>query len=329
MSAQEPRNDHSLLPRRGLLLGAGAAAVGVSLAGALPAAAQPAAPALGGSDGGSDGGSKPAASPISSTISSPPHSGVIYRFAAFWDFTPEPANAQRLFGGRGLYTSVAGSFWASIDVPAGARIFDVEWYTYNNQTAKVVTGEARLFAAGVGSLGTTVVDVPIPVSSTLVATRVVPLSSNSGPYPLGVKMFLNFTSIGTSAAQIEGVRVGFTYGGGAVGSLPTPIRAYDSRTSGGKLHGGTTRTITLPSSIFSPGVSAIEANVTAVGATSSGYLKVYPANSAAPSASAINYSPGNTGIANAQTIGVSNAGQIKVFASTTVDFVIDVTGIIG
>ena len=113
---------HGPFSRRGLMLGAGAAAavVGTALAGAQPAAAEPGngKTAVGNAlDPTVDG------SPVDTSLGSAAQSGFTYRTVSMFDFTPEASASPRAWGGYGTYTANAASFlWASIEIPAGALI---------------------------------------------------------------------------------------------------------------------------------------------------------------------------------------------------------------
>jgi len=317
------------LRRRGLLLGAGAAATALAsaTAGAVPAAAAraqsgPGDQALasqGRVSAGRDG------SPVSSTLASAPISGYTYRHVSMFDFDAEIPTAPRRWGGYGVYTEGGNALNASVEIPAGARIRDVEWYAYNNSGAPV-SALARLWVPGTGTLYNTVVDASIPSGTAVTRTRVVAPAASYGPYPVGCKLYLVFNSE-DNLRQVNGARVGFDQGAGMAGLLPTPVRVYDSHTTGGILAAGSTRTITLPAGVVVPGTTGVLANITAVGATAAGYLKVYPGHGAVPAASALNYPVGGA-IANAMTVGVSASRQIKIYASKAVHVIVDVTGTI-
>ena len=318
-----------VLARRGLVFGAGTAAlVGATLAGGLPAGADP--------------GSKPSdpaeqrraaerqdLSPVTSTIASSPISGYTYRHVSWLDFQPESGAANRVYGGYGVYSSGSSPYlWATVEIPAGALVRDIEWYV-RNVSADSVTALGRIWAAGTGSLFATLADTTITSSSSaVVARRSVVSSSNYGPHPLGTKIVLGLDTSASATVQINGARVGFSQGAGAVGLLPAPVRVYDSRVTGGILTAGTTRTVTLPSSLVRPGTAGVVVNITAVLGVGIGYLKVYPGNAAAPAASTMNFDKSKA-IANMVFVGVSSSRQIKFYASTDVHVVVDVTGVIG
>jgi hypothetical protein len=309
------------LARRRLMLGAGAAALvaGTALT-AQPADAAPRSAASGG---------RTQASPVTTTIGSSPVSGLVYRHASWLDFFPEGGTATRSWGGYGAYSSTSSAtMWATVEIPAGALVRDIEWYV-RNVSSDTVSGLGRIWAAGVGTLYTTIVDTAVTSgSSAVVARRSIVSSASYGPYPLGTKINLGINTLTDGSVQVNGARVGFSQGAGATGLLPTPIRAYDSRDSGGKLSGGSVRTITLPSSIVRPGVSGVIINLTSVESEANGYLKAYPGNSAEPAVSSLNFQAGKT-IANGAIVGVSASRQIKIFASKTTHVIIDVAGTIG
>ena len=269
---------HGPFSRRGLMLGAGAAAavVGTALAGAQPAAAEPGngKTAVGNAlDPTVDG------SPVDTSLGSAAQSGFTYRTVSMFDFTPEASASPRAWGGYGTYTANAASFlWASIEIPAGALIRDIEWYVRNGSTAPV-TGLGRLWVAGQGNLFSTVADATIAVSASTTRTRITVPVASRGPYPLSTKLNLGINTPSDATVQVNGCRVGFSQGGGQLGLLPTPIRVYDSRTST-KLAAGETRTVTLPSSLIQPGVAGIKANVIATATEAAGHLKLFSAASA-------------------------------------------------
>lgn len=319
MSVAESDPPSPSLPRRGLILGAGAAALaGATMAQRLPAAAKP-------PGGPSAASESQQASAVTTTLGSAPVDGYVYRHATWSDFSPELSTSQRRWSSGGAYAATTPSnLWASVEIPAGARVRDLEWYVTNTSTP--VTGYGRLWLPDSAQLVNTVLDTTIPSSASMTATRGVVPDDSSGPYPLGAKIYLGIYTTTDGKVAVNGVRVGFAQGAGATGLLPAPIRAYDSRNTGGKLAAGSTRTITLPSSIVSPGTSGVLVNVTAVNGEAGGYLKVYPANAPEPAASAMNFAGSGAAIANAITVGVSSSRQIKVKTSAKVHVIIDVTG---
>jgi hypothetical protein len=66
-------------------------------------------------------------------------------------------------------------------------------------------------------------------------------------------------------------------------------------------------------------------NVTATGASSPGYLTIYPCGSAPPNASNLNYTAGQT-IANTAYTQVGTDNQVCIFSSAATNIVVDITG---
>lgn len=310
------------IARRRLLLGAGATAVvAAGSLGTQPAGAKPTPRGPSPADGAHD-------VRIGSTLASAPVSGYVYRHLGFFDFIPEDPDTRPTWTPSGVFAdSVASTLWGSLEIPAGARVAEIEWYYYN-PSATPLFGRARLWGAGLSGLTNTVLDLALPTNSALAARRAFVQVANSGPYGPGVKLALGFDS--TGKAYLNGVRVGFSGGGGFTGMFINSVRAYDSRTTNpGKLTAGETRTISLPESLVGPGMTGVIINLTALGATSTGYLRVYPANAVPPAVSSINFSGSGAAIANGLLVGVSAAGQIKVYANQSAHVIVDIAGVVG
>lgn len=97
----------------------------------------------------------------------------------------------------------------------------------------------------------------------------------------------------------------------------------------GQLAAGEVLAVTIPGAGGVPAdadVRAVTMNVTATGATSSGYLTVFPCDRARPVVSNVNFDAGNSTIANLATSRVSAAGQVCFTASTPTDLLVDVQG---
>lgn len=73
------------------------------------------------------------------------------------------------------------------------------------------------------------------------------------------------------------------------------------------------------------GASAVVLNVTAVGAQGPGYLAVHPRGTARPTASNVNYSPGQT-IANGVIARIGAGGEVCLFNLAPTDVLVDVAG---
>jgi hypothetical protein len=75
------------------------------------------------------------------------------------------------------------------------------------------------------------------------------------------------------------------------------------------------------------GAAAAVLNVTAVNATTAGFVTVYPCDTPRPLASSLNYTPG-TASPNEVIAKLSPIGTICLFTLQPVDLVVDVTGVV-
>jgi hypothetical protein len=110
-----------------------------------------------------------------------------------------------------------------------------------------------------------------------------------------------------------------------------PARILDTRTNGGggTLAAGETRDLQVlgAGNVPASNVSAVVLNVTVTDTTASGFLTVFPAGGATPTASNLNWTPGRT-IPNLVTVKVGAAGKVSLFQSGpgTAQVVVDVAG---
>ncbi len=75
-----------------------------------------------------------------------------------------------------------------------------------------------------------------------------------------------------------------------------------------------------------PGASAVVLNITAVDATASSHLTVWPSGAARPTASSLNVTAGAT-VANQVVVGVGAGGAVAIGnRAGSVDVVVDVVG---
>jgi hypothetical protein len=90
---------------------------------------------------------------------------------------------------------------------------------------------------------------------------------------------------------------------------------------------GTARTVQVAGQAGVPaaGVVAVAVNVTAVGASASGFVTVYPDGQAWPGTSNVNYTPG-AATSNAAIVALSGDGKLTVYASQSVDVIVDIQG---
>lgn len=314
------------LGRRGLLVGAGTAvAGGLVAAGIGPASAAPVRPAGDGTRATPGGPGK--SSPITSTIASAPTSGAVYRFVDMYDFNPFDDTAVRTWGGQGVYTAVtATALRASVDIPPGATVRDIEYYV-SNSSGSGASCSAYVHVPGSGFIWGIGADASVPSGDgSIVAVKVVP--TQAGPYPFGARLLIGVTTPTDGSVQVNGGRAAFSRSGGQVDVFGNPIRAYDSRTTGGRFAANETRTIRLTSGVVPPGCSGIIANITATGSTAAGSLTVFAGGATLPPTPTVNFQAGET-ISNEIIVSVSAARQIQIEASAAVHAVVDVVAVIG
>jgi hypothetical protein len=113
----------------------------------------------------------------------------------------------------------------------------------------------------------------------------------------------------------------------------TPCRIIDTRNANGPfggpyIAGGTSRSITIPSSSCGIPTTAVaySLNVTVVPRTGTlGYLTVWPTGQAQPYVSTLN-SPNGLVLANAAIVPAGTAGAISAFANNDTDLIVDING---
>ncbi|TNC27418.1 DUF1906 domain-containing protein [Amycolatopsis alkalitolerans] len=115
----------------------------------------------------------------------------------------------------------------------------------------------------------------------------------------------------------------YTTGSGNTFTPAGPTRLLDTRNNGGTL--GADSTYTLPLSGVPSGVTAVVLNVTVTNPTDSGYLTVYPDGTSRPTASNLNFVPGQT-VPNLVIVPVTN-GKVDFYNRFgTVDVIADLFG---
>lgn len=118
----------------------------------------------------------------------------------------------------------------------------------------------------------------------------------------------------------------------------TPARAYDSRvdTPGGPLAGnaatggvGQPRTLLMTAGGAVPqGATGLAYNLTITGTVGSGFMTAAPGGERAPATSAINWTSGNTTLANGSLVGINEARQLTTWAGgrDSTQYLVDVAG---
>ncbi len=314
--------DESTVARRRILLGAGVAAA--AAAAGLPATdATAAKPRKGLGDWLEDRRQRSA---MAAVQASSPITGYVYRSASYFDFHTVESGSERSVGNVGMYENIAFAMCATMDIPIGAIVRDIEFYYSSTEPGQTVGLGAQVWSPGVASFGEQdLVFAEYGASSGIQVRRLVVPVALQGPFPAGAKLELFFAGRGSSSQQISGARVGFN-GGGAVHMRSEPARIYDTRVQGGILTGGTTRAVTFSIAQAPRGTVAAIINLTALGSSTGGFLKAYTTGFPVPAISSINYAAGGSAIANGLFVGVSAGRQLTVYASTTSHFVVDLLG---
>jgi hypothetical protein len=111
-----------------------------------------------------------------------------------------------------------------------------------------------------------------------------------------------------------------------LGFVPiTPTRALDTRTANQPLGAGAVREVPL-AGVVPPEAEAVSLNVTAVGASASTFLQVWPTGQTVPATSNLNAAPGST-VAVAAVSAVGDGRKVSVRNNAgSVHLVVDVTG---
>ena len=118
-----------------------------------------------------------------------------------------------------------------------------------------------------------------------------------------------------------------------IGSLTlnaSPIRAYDSRTTGGRISADQFRDIQLKTGGGVPdGANGALLNITATETSTAGFLQAYKPGAAVPAASNINWDHANSNVANNATVLLDASEQCRIRCGGTnasTQFIVDVLG---
>jgi hypothetical protein len=108
-------------------------------------------------------------------------------------------------------------------------------------------------------------------------------------------------------------------------SLHVPVRAVDTRDSGGR---PPPRSVITAPTGAPPGTTGVLVNVTTTQPDNSGYLTDFPCGQTMPPTSNLNVVPQQT-VANFATVAPDAAGNVCVFTNTSAQVIVDVMGTIG
>jgi hypothetical protein len=117
---------------------------------------------------------------------------------------------------------------------------------------------------------------------------------------------------------------------GGIRLLDSPQRAYDSRNTGGKFTSWETRNIAIAGVVLGVPSNALGmvGNLAVDQTEGAGFVIAYPAGTATPATSNINWFSANQIVANSATIRLGTAGMISLTASQRTHIIVDVAGYI-
>lgn len=320
-SAHEPTSRTT--SRRGLLKWGG---LGAAAALAVGAAGLNAAPVAHAADGGDmilgSSNSASAGTLLINNASTTPQGFVVARQSGIPSSVQNQTASIMGIGGTDLSTGVVG-----VATGAGGS------YTAGVMGIALLAGP-DLFANGTGAIlqkASTIVGPP-PGYDVFVGQLI---RDHNGDMYLCMDLGNNDLNIPPRWKKLGSLTNG--YNGGATGLLPTPVRMYDSRKTGGPFHGNTARSVQITPTappFYTPtavplGAVGCVGNLTVVSPTAGGYLVIYPQGSSTPSTSTVNFAAGQT-VANSFIVGLGNTGQVTIhsFTSGQCHVVLDVTGFI-
>jgi hypothetical protein len=298
----------SLLSRRSLLSGFGAASGAAVFASAMPASAAPGDPGRGG--GVSLSAASAGAGPVPRAAFTP-MTGRAYDVI---DPTMFRGGAVSKFGVGGLTgTELA----APINLPLGAVLEEIV-LQYLAPTAPGPTAE--LFKMTPGSIYGSVVPettLPFGAGGLQMVTTLDEAIDGSASY-------MAFFIVRAAGQTVQGMRIGYRPpAAGFIANKPIP-RVLDTRVSGGKLQNNEERVVAtgIPTSAL-----AAVINLTVTETEKGGFVAVFPANSTWPGNSSINWSSSGQNLANSVITATDPTGHIRIRGGVNpTHVVIDVQG---
>lgn len=143
--------------------------------------------------------------------------------------------------------------------------------------------------------------------------------------PGGTVSIYNFSGSADVVVDLNGYYTGPAQAGGTVFHPMTPLRAYDTRTSGTPAGSAPVDVILAGKNGIPAGAAGVALNVTVTDTGWDSYLRVYPSGNA-PATSDLNWVAGQT-VANADLVGLGTDGGANYwnFAGTA-DVIFDVVG---
>lgn len=109
---------------------------------------------------------------------------------------------------------------------------------------------------------------------------------------------------------------------------PSDLSGGDAQCNGRALGAGIPLSVQVAGNggVPSTGVMAVVVDLTAVGYSSGGYMTAYPAGETPPTASNVNFAPGEGPVPNSVIVPVSSTGAIDLVSDVATDAIVDVSG---
>ena len=313
------RIDEGIVTRRALLggLGAGGAAVVVGAAAAESVGAAPATGA-GGPARFASAGAAAALVPATS-LASPELPGITYDYVSMVRFRPHIASTAWLYD-QGMWAGnedpanedePGGVLIASVPVPPGALLHDVEWYVLNEwDNDIVVTTQAWVPGQPIVGPDQATVETTVPPALGVRAVQSAVPADLADAWTGVASVELGITTPLGGQVQINGARVGFSSAPQSITMLDRPVRVYDSRNSGGALKPNTSRVIPLGAAVpVTAGGALVSLSITAARGT--GTLRVGRAG-VAPTATGLQWSRTGDKVTNLVVTGIDDAARMVV-----------------
>ncbi len=253
---------------------------------------------------------------------------------------PGAGGAFASFATRSFQVAGSGSRFATVGgTPDGCAIPVDATAVEATVTAVGPTGTGYLRAWPAGSPQPTATFLNFQGGESIGNTGTLPLAPEPSTFDLSVQVF------GASTQVVIDITGYFSPSGGQPFTSVTPCRLVDTRSAAAGPLGATARTFQVASSTFGPlfasqggdpsgcaipaDATAIEATLTAVGPTGTGYSRAWPAGTALPNATFLNFTSGES-IGNTGTVPIATSNSradltVAAFGAGT-HLVVDVTG---
>jgi SpoIID/LytB domain protein len=229
-----------------------------------------------------------------------------------------PVTPTRIVDTRQSATPLAGGTHADVvvagkaGVPAGASAVVVN-VTATNTTFE---GHLRVWPAGLPMPNTSVLNTdPSKTQASLVTVG------------LGADGAISiYNAIGSTDYLVDVLGYYTASGAGDRYTAVDPVRAFDSRTTGGKLTDGAPRTIDVAAALGVPAASldAVTVNLTTASAAGAGYVVAF-GSGALPTTSSVNLQPG-ADVANRAVVPVSGGKITLELKGASSDVIVDLNG---